>query len=162
MQTLRCYNITPSIPSSHEPTCSPQHQPTQHFPQSFCTLFPTIAQSLFNAFYKIFRLPPQLINDSLRVLKAALALHILQRIALDLLIRCLLLQYIDQDLVARVGAYRVDDGEREFSFRQVFAQAFEGGVAGRGGEVEVVVKDLEEETDCGYEGCAVAVLALVF
>jgi hypothetical protein len=49
----------------------------------------------------------------------------------------------------------VDDGKGEFAFCKVFAEAFEGGVAGGRGEVEVVVEDLEEEADGGYEGGAV-------
>lgn len=49
----------------------------------------------------------------------------------------------------------MDNGEGEFAFCQVFAEAFEGGVARGGGEVEVVVEDLEEEADGGYEGGAV-------
>jgi hypothetical protein len=46
----------------------------------------------------------------------------------------------------------VDDWEGKFSLCEVFAKAFEGGVAGCWGEVEVVVENLEEETYCGYEG----------
>lgn len=49
----------------------------------------------------------------------------------------------------------MDDGEAEFAFCQVFGEAFEGGVAAGGGEVEVVIEDLEEEADGGYEGGAV-------
>lgn len=49
----------------------------------------------------------------------------------------------------------MDDGEGEFALGEVFAEAFESGVAGCGGEVEVVVEDLEEEADRGDEGGAV-------
>ena len=55
----------------------------------------------------------------------------------------------------------MDDGEGEFAFGEVFAEAFERGVARRGGEIEVIVEDLKEEADCGDEGCAVAVLVLM-
>jgi hypothetical protein len=51
-------------------------------------------------------------------------------------------------LVGGVGAYGVDDWEGKFPLCEVFAEAFEGGVARGGGEVEVVVEDLEEETYC--------------
>jgi hypothetical protein len=50
----------------------------------------------------------------------------------------------------------VDDGEAELALCQVFGEAFEGRVAGGGGEVEMVVEDLEEEADGGDEGGAVA------
>lgn len=59
-------------------------------------------------------------------------------------------------MVCGIGADSVDDWKGEFALGQVFAEAFERGVAGCGGEVEVVVEDLEEEADCGYEGGAVA------
>ncbi len=55
----------------------------------------------------------------------------------------------------------MNDWEREFSFCKVFAETFEGGVAGCRGEVEVVIKDLKEEADRGDEGCTVAVERLV-
>jgi len=50
-----------------------------------------------------------------------------------------LFEDIDEDLVRGIGAYGVDDWEAEFAFCEVFAEAFEGCVAGGGGEVEVVV-----------------------
>ena len=45
----------------------------------------------------------------------------------------------------------MDDGEGEFALGQVLAEALGFGV-GWGGEVEVVVADLEEEADCVDEG----------
>lgn len=105
-------------------------------------------------------LPPQLLNHTFAILEAALALHVPQGIPLDLFIRSLLFQDIDEDLVGRVGAYGVDDWEAEFALCQVFAETLEGCVTRCGGEVEVVVQDLEEEADCGDEGCAVAVCML--
>jgi hypothetical protein len=56
----------------------------------------------------------------------------------------------------RVCADGVDNGEAEFALSQILAEAFEGSVARSGGEIEVVVKDLEEEADGGDEGGAVA------
>ena len=41
----------------------------------------------------------------------------------------------------------MDDGEGEFAFCEVFAEAFVVGVF-VAGEVHVVVADLEEEADC--------------
>lgn len=73
--------------------------------------------------------PPQLGNDALAVFEAAFALHVAEGIALDLFVRCLLLEYVDEDLVGRVCAYGVDDGEAEFAFGEVFAEALERGVA---------------------------------
>lgn len=141
---MRCYNITPSTTSPIHPRASLQHQPPQHLPQRLSTLRPLLPQAILNPLNKPLRLPPQLINNAFRVLKAALAFHILQGIALDLLVCGFLLQDVDEDLVAGIGADGVDDGEREFAFCQVFAEPFERGVAGCGGEVEVVVEDLEE------------------
>lgn len=51
----------------------------------------------------------------------------------------------------------MDDGVGEFSLREVFAEAFVGGVFG-GGEVQVVVADLEEGADGVDEGDVVSVL----
>ena len=87
----------------------------------------------------LLRLPPQLLNHTFTILEAALALHVPKRIALDLFIRRLLFEDIDEDLVRGIGAYGVDDWEAEFAFCEVFAEAFKGCVAGGGGEVEVVV-----------------------
>jgi hypothetical protein len=115
-------------------------------------LFP---KSLLNPPHQTLRLPPQFLNHPRTILKTAFTLHIPERIPLDFLVICLLLKNIDEDLVAGIRAYGVDDWETEFSFSQVFAEAFEGGVARGGGEVEVVVEDLEEQADCGYEGGAV-------
>lgn len=77
------------------------------------------------------------------ILKASPALHILNRIRLNLVVFRLLLDDIEKDEVAGIGADGVDDGEGEFAFGQVFAVAFVGGVGGRE-EVHVVVADLEE------------------
>jgi hypothetical protein len=96
----------------------------------------------------ISRLFSQLSNHTFAVFEAALLLHIPQCIPFHLLVCRLLLQDIDEDLVCRVGAYGVDDREAEFPFGQVFAEPFERGVARGGGEVEVVVEDLEEEAYC--------------
>lgn len=82
---------------------------------------------------------PQLGHHTLTVLEAALTLHVPERILLDLLIRCLLLEDIDKNGVGGVSANGVDDREAEFAFGEVFAEALEGRVAGCGGEVEVVV-----------------------
>ena len=49
----------------------------------------------------------------------------------------------------------MDYGKREFAFGEVFAQPLEVGIAGRRGEVEMVVEDLEEQADCGYKRCTV-------
>lgn len=62
-----------------------------------------------------------------------------------------MLEDVDEDEIGRVGADGVDDGEREFSLREVFAEAFVVGV-GCVGEVAVVVEDLEEEADGVDEG----------
>jgi len=53
----------------------------------------------------------------------------------------------------------VDDGVGEFSLGEVFAQAFVGGIFG-GGEVQVVVADLEEGADGVDEGDVVPVLVV--
>jgi hypothetical protein len=87
----------------------------------------------------VLRLHPQLLNNAFTILKAPLTLHVPQRIPLDLLIRRLLLQYIDQNLIAGVGAYGVNDREAEFALCEVFAKPFEGRVARCGREIEVVV-----------------------
>lgn len=144
---MQQHSHPPHHPSTY--TTSPQHQLPQHHPQRLRTLRPILTEPLLNPLDQILRLPPQLINNPSRILKAALTLHIPQRIALDLFIRSFLLEDVDEDLVAGVGADGVDYREGEFSFGQVFAQAFEGSVARGGGEVEVVVEDLEEEPDCG-------------
>ena len=102
------------------------------------------AQPLLNTFNKAFCLPSQLINNGFGVVKAAFALHILQRIALYFLVCGLLLQYVNENLVARIRADSVDYRKREFALGKVFAQPLEVGVPGCRGEVEVVVKDLEE------------------
>jgi hypothetical protein len=47
------------------------------------------------------------------------------------------------------------DREAEFALCEIFAEPFEGRVARCGGEVEVVIQDLEEEADCADEGGAV-------
>jgi hypothetical protein len=77
----------------------------------------------------LFRLCPQLFNNAFTILKASFTLHVPKRIPLDLLIRSFLLQDVDEDLVAGVGADGVDDGEAEFAFCEVFAEAFECCVA---------------------------------
>lgn len=136
-------------------TASPQHQPPQHPPQRLRPTPSLLAQPPLNPAHQSLRLSPQFTNHSRTILETPLTLHIPERISFDLLIARLLLQDIDEDLVTGIGADGVDDGEREFSFGEVFAEAFERGVAGCGGEVEVVVEDLEEETDCGDEGGAV-------
>jgi len=51
----------------------------------------------------------------------------------------------------------VDDGVGEFALGEVFAEAFVGGVFG-GGEVQVVVADLEEGADGVDEGDVVSVV----
>jgi len=134
--------LKPLILSSYIPRL-PQHQPSQHAPQRLTSLPALLAQPLFNAPHQPLRFHPQLLNHARTVRKTAFALHIPERIPLDLLVRSFLLQDVYQDLVAGIGAYGVDDGEGEFSFCQVFTQAFERGVARCGGEVEVVVEDLE-------------------
>lgn len=102
------------------------------------------------------RLLLQLLHRLPRILKTPHILHILHRIPLHLLVLRLLLQYVDQLQVLRVRADGVDDGVGEFAFREVFAQAFVGSVFG-GGEVEVVVADLEEGADGVDEGDVVSV-----
>lgn len=87
----------------------------------------------------LFRLAPQLLNNTLTIFKAALALHVSKRIPLHFLVCSLLFEDVDEDLVAWIGADGVDNGEAEFAFCKVFAEAFEGCVTGCGGEVEVVV-----------------------
>lgn len=103
------------------------------------------------------RLLLQLHHRLPRILKTSHILHILHSILLHLLVLRLLLQYIDQLQVLRVRADGVDDGVGEFAFREVFAQAFVGSVFG-GGEVQVVVADLEEGADGVDEGDVVSVL----
>lgn len=151
------YTFPPALHNTTQPTLSLQHKPPQHLPQRLRTLHPFLAQPALNPLDKILRLPPQLINNLPRILKTPFTLHVSARIPLDLFVRRLLLQDIDQDLVARVGADGVDDGEREFPFGEVLAEPLERGVARCWGQVEVVVQDLEEEPDCGDEGGAVAV-----
>jgi len=121
------------------PLPSLKHQPLQHNPQRIRPFLAIYIQLSLHPPDMLLRLPPQLLNNTLAILKAALALHISKRIPLDLLIGGLLFEYIDQDLVAWIGADGVDNGEAEFAFCEVFAEAFEGCVAGCGGEVEVVV-----------------------
>jgi hypothetical protein len=136
---------------------SSQDQPPQHSPQRLRSFSPLSPQPVFNPTHQPLRLPPQLLNNPCTILEAAFALHILERIPLDFLVIRLLLEDVDEDLIAGIRAYSVDDGEAEFPFCQVLAEALEGGVARCWGEVEVVVEDLEEEADGGYEGSAVAV-----
>lgn len=93
------------------------------------------------------------------ILEAAGAFHVADGIALDAVVRRLLLQDVDELEVERVGADAVDDGEGEFALGQVFAEAFVVGVF-RAGEVHVVVADLVEEADDVHEGDAVSVLTL--
>ena len=102
------------------------------------------AQPLLDTSNKAFCLPSQLINDRFRVVEAAFALHVLQRIALYFLVCGLLLQYVNENLVARIRADGVDYRKREFALGEVFAQPLEVGVTGCRGEVEMVVEDLEE------------------
>lgn len=141
----------------HRATASSQDQPAQHHPQRFCALCALVAQPVFDCANKTLGFPAQLVDDFFGVVEAALALHVLERVALDLFVGRLLLQDVDEDLVAGVGADGVDDWEGEFAFGQVFAQPFERRVARGRGEIEVVVEDLEEQADGGYEGRAVAV-----
>jgi hypothetical protein len=105
---------------------------------------------LFDSLDKVFRLSSQLIDDSFRVLEAALAFHVLQRITLHLFVCRFLFQNVDKDLIAGIGTDGVDDREGELALCEVFTEPFEGGVARCRGKVEVVVEDLEEETDRGY------------
>ena len=83
----------------------------------------------------LIRLTPQLLNNTLAILEAPFTLHIPQCVPLDLLVCSFLLEYIDEDLVAWIGAYGMDDREAEFAFCEVFAEALESCVAGCGGEV---------------------------
>jgi len=101
------------------------------------------------------RLLLQLPHRLPRVLKTPHILHILDRVLLHLLVLRLLLQDVDQLQVLRVRADGVDDGVGEFPLGEVFAQAFVGGVFG-GGEVQVVVADLEEGADGVDEGDVVS------
>jgi hypothetical protein len=77
----------------------------------------------------VLALPPQLLNHAPTILKRPLTLHIPQRIPFDLLIRRLLLENVDENGIGGIGAYSVDDGEREFSLGKVFAEPLEGGVS---------------------------------
>lgn len=85
-------------------------------------------------------------QDDPTIFKASSTFHILHCIFLDLIIRRLLLQYIDQLSVLRIRADAVNKWEGEFAFCQVFAKSFVLGVLG-GGEIHVVVANLEEEAD---------------
>lgn len=103
----------------------------------------------------LLRLRPQFLQNSSTVLEAAFAFHVLERVALDLFVGGFLLEYTCQDLIRRVGANSVDDRKGKFAFGEIFAKALEGCVARGRREIEVVVEDLEEQSYCGDEGCAV-------
>lgn len=55
-------------------------------------------------------------------------------------------QDVDQLQVLGIRTDAVDDGEREFSLGQIFAETFVVGVFGAR-EVHIVVADLEEQAD---------------
>lgn len=66
----------------------------------------------------------QLCQDLLRIFKASgLFFHVVNRIQLDVVVCCLLSQYIQELVVRRVRADCVDDWKRKFTFRQVFAKS---------------------------------------
>lgn len=76
------------------------------------------------------------------ILKTPRALHITNRIPLNLFIIRFLLQDINELHIFRFGTDTVDYWEREFAFGEIFAEAFVVAVF-RGGQVLVVVADLE-------------------
>jgi hypothetical protein len=121
-------NLSHHLLSSSQ--ASPQHQPPQHCPQRLGSGFPTfLTQTFFNSTHQPLRLCSQFLNHPRTVFKTAFTFHISERISLDLLVVCFLLKYIDEDLIARVCANSVNNREAEFAFSEIFAEAFQGGVA---------------------------------
>lgn len=84
------------------------------------------------------------LEDAARVGEAAGALHVLDGVALDLVVGGLLAQDAEQLQVARVGADAVDDGERELALGQVLGEALVLRVLDVR-QVLVVVLNLEHE-----------------
>ena len=94
------------------------------------------------------------------VFEAARVLHAGDCILLDLIVACSLLQNVDQLQVLRVRPDAVNDGEREFPFCEIFAEAFVVGII-RAGEVHVVIAYLEDQTDEVNESYAVPIASSV-
>ena len=84
-------------------------------------------------------------NPTLTIIKTSHISHVLHRMLFDLNALGPLPQYVDQLQILRIHADGMNDGVRELSFRQVFAETLVGGVVV--GEVQVVIADLEEHAD---------------
>ena len=126
----------------------------QNLPHTIPSLLPLLTQAALQLIHYLARLISELIDALSAILETANALHVADSILLDLLVGGFLLQDVDEDEVGGVGPDGVDDREGEFALGQVFAETLGGGVGG--GEVEVVVEDLEKEADGIDEGDAVA------
>lgn len=80
------------------------------------------------------------------ILEAACGLHVGNSVPLDLGVRGLLLEDVDELEICRVGANAVDDRERELALRQILAHSLVMAVLLRG-QVHVVVSNLKDETN---------------
>lgn len=143
------------IPAQHipsPPTPSSNRHPIQNLRHR-----PSLPLSAIDRLRHRHRPRPQLPHHFAAILKTACAFHVGNRVALDAGICSFLLEDVDELEVGRVGTNAVDDGEGEFAFGEVFAEAFVFGVFGAG-EVHVVIADLEKESDGVDEWDAITVL----
>ena len=83
--------------------------------------------------------------------KAPSLLHVVHGILFDSSVRGLLLEDVDELPVLWIRADAVDDGEGEFAFCEVLAEAFVLGVDAAP-KVQVVVADLEDDAHDVDEG----------
>lgn len=91
-----------------------------------------------------------------RVLERARRLHHFHSVSLYQLIRCVLLEDVDQPLVLWIGPDGVQDGEGELALCEVLSKRFVLMVATRA-HVEIVVQDLEECGKLVDKCCKIAV-----
>ena len=76
---------------------------------------------MIHLIYQIQRFQPQLLHDRPGELETTSLLHIPDRILLDLQVLCLLLENAGYDHIGWICADRVDYGERELAFGEIFS-----------------------------------------